>query len=1154
MKLRHFTVILLLLIAPRALAQECGYIYVTPNGASSGSAGTRDTPASLAYAMTLASSGGHLRISHGTYPLSETLDIPSGITLEGGFDASTWNKTNASTTVFHRDATNYDVANKALIGLRVIGQSDFRIQEMEIRVDDAPGSGVSVYGIYLSGCSNYVISRCQIFTGNGSDGIDGTVGEAGMNGAAGQNGQGGIDEGNCCRAGGAGASGSFPGSNGGGQGGDGGEWGGFEVQEVCVPIVNLCQWIITPGSEFTNPGYNGMPGSGSGAGMGGQRGVGVCEITYAVQTCPAQPINYGKNGTQGYEGIDGGPGLQGFAGIVGGFYIPGIGAQGDPGQTHGSGGGGGGGGGGKGCEPAALQPYFPTSGPAPYAGDTAYHTAGSGGGGGGGGEGGQIGQGGLGGHGGGGTFCVFTFNNGQNGVVQDCRFTPGFGGQGGQGGAGGPGGQGGMGGLGGFLGDNGPVNSCNVGKGGNGGQGGPGGYGGQGGKGSDGMRRGLHQVQGTPVLDPNIYNPWEPTITVEYFGCTNSDVAVSTDATGNITWIFGFGASPQNSTSTTDTVQYSGQLGSRNLTLIVDGVPYFYANYLLVGEDFDPPVIEATRNTICAGESTGLSTIFDGLTYEWSIPGGSITSFSAQNPGTVSFADPGEYVVQLTVTSCCGVSKTTDTIYVLEQVEVDLGEDLRSCFLDGAPVLDAGGNPGASYAWTLNGTTYGANNRLQSTLITATYGVTVSYGPGCSGSDNVFVEIYTITPVDLGPDQAICAGSPLPVLNAGIEDASYSWTFNGNPIGTDDIQLEVNLPGTYVVNVTENSGCAGNDQIQVVVSTPFVFLGQDINVCANAAFPTLDANNPGASFQWFIGGQPISGATQQTYQPTQGGVFSVVMTNIYGCQATDELQIFTFPSLDAAFNAPAVAELGQAVQFVDATTPAPSNWTWNFGDGSPIVNTQNPIHSFWAVGERPVFMIASNNICSDTAYAIVKVIYDCNTLGLTADFSTTPDPVVLSAAGTVITTNLSSNATQFIWDFGDGSPTNPNVSPIHAYTQVGTYEITLTAINYNCTTSTSQSVTVEEFGVGIEETLHEGLLQVYPNPSTGQFTVRLELDAPSAMHIELNNMMGQRVYRESLGQRRFWQKDFDLSSFVKGIYVLSIYTDEGMLNRRIVLR
>jgi len=1155
MVLRISIAALLLLTMLTGFAQECGIIYVTPNGASSGAAGTRSNPASLAHAFTLVNAANnHMRLSHGVYPLGSTLNIPSDVTIEGGFIPSTWYKSNSDSTIFNRDASNYNNANKALVGISIVNQSNFRIQDIVVKVANAPLTGFSVYGIYLSGCSDYVISRCIVYTGNGAAGVNGAPGAQGQSGAAGQNGETGIDEGNCCRAGGQGASGSFPGSNAGGRGGDGGEWGGFEVQEVCVPLVNFCQWIITPGSEYTNPGYNGFPGSGSGAGAGGQRGVGVCEITYAVQTCPAQPINYGKNGTDGYEGIDGGPGLQGFGSIVGGFYIPGIGQTGDPGQTNGSGGGGGGGGGGKGCEPAALQPYFPTTGPAPYNGDTAYHTAGSGGGGGGGGEGGRFGLGGLGGLGGGGSFCVFVHANGQNGVVQDCRYFPGLGGQGGQGGSGGPGGPGGAGGLGGFLGDSGPTNSCNVGKGGNGGTGGPGGAGGRGGKGSDGFSRGLYQVQGEPVLDPNIYNPWEPTITVEYYGCTNSDVAVSTNATGNLTWIFGFGASPQNSTSSSETVQYSGLLGSRNLTLIVDGVPYFYANYILVEEPFVPPVIDATRTTLCAGESTELSTTFNGLSYEWNIPGGSVGTSTDQNPGVVSFAQPGDYIVELTVTSCCGVSRTTDTIHVLEQVEVDLGEDLRACFLSALPVLDGGGNPGASYAWTLNGSPLGSNTRFQNTIMTATYGVTVSYGSGCSGSDDVYVEIYTITPVDLGADQAICPGSPLPILNAGIADADYAWTLNGNPIGTNSITLEANLPGTYKVNVTEASGCTGSDEVEVLVSEPTVFLGADINVCANAAFPVLDANNQGATFLWLHNTAVIPGATQQTYQPTQGGVYDVVITNIYGCVATDQLEVFTFPTLNAGFNSPLNAELGVAVQFIDVTTPNPTAWVWNFGDGSPLVSAQNPTHAFQQIGERPVFMIASNSICSDTAYAIVDVMYNCANLGLTANFSVTPSVIALFGAGTATTTNASTNATQYSWDFGDGSAPNFNVNPIHAYTEVGTYEITLTAINYNCTTTTSQSVTVQENEVGLAEEALQGALQVYPNPNTGQFAVVLELNTPSAMRIELNNAMGQRVYVEQLAEQRHWRKDFDLSSFVKGIYLLRVSTDEGQLERKIVVQ
>lgn len=1154
--LKQLFLLVLLLASFGVGAQECGIIYVAPNGATSGTTGTRDNPADFVYAFSLVDAANdHMRLAHGVYPISETLDIPSNLVIEGGFDESTWYKTNADSSIIHRDANNHDAVNNALIGLRMENQSGFRVQDVTIKVDDAPSNGVSTYGIYLAGCSDYTISRCILLPGDGSEGLAGAQGLQGVSGADGLNGETGEAEGPCCRAGGDGGLGWSGGTAAGGAGGDGGEWGGFEVQEECDPIFNFCTWFVTPDSEFTNPGNDGENGIGNGAGVGGPRGAGVCELTYALNVCAAAPLNHGEEGSDGLEGVDGAQGLQGIDGYAGGYYAPGVGFDGDPGLSDGAGGGGGGGGGAKGCEPAAIDVDV-TSGSSPYNGDTVYHTAGTGGGGGGGGEGGQRGNGGIGGSGGGGSFCIFVYNNGDNGVVQDCRYLPGDGGLGGDGGPGGLGGFGGVGGLGGVIGDNGPNGSCNNGQGGNGGRGGDGGMGGQGGKGSDGYSDGLVQIDGTPVLDPNIYNQFEPEISVEYFGCTNSNVRVETNATGVINWIFGFGSEPQNSSEQIDTVQYTGLLGSRNITLIVDGVPYFYANYLLIEEDFEPPVIDASRTTLCAGESIDLSTTFVGLTYDWTIPGGSITSSNEQNPGSVSFSTPGDYIVELITTSCCGTSKTTDTIHVLDQVEADLGDDLRACFLGDLPVLEGGGNEGASYTWYLDGFPTGLPQPTHETTVTGTYGVEVSYGSGCSGTDSVFVEIYTISPVDLGDDQAICDGSPLPILNASIDSADYAWTLDGNPIGTNNIELEVNLPGIYTVSVTEQDGCAGEDEIEVLVSEPSVFLGADITICTNQSFPILDAANQGSTYEWFLDGTIIPGETAQEFQTTQIGNYQVTITNIYGCQASDDLDVFEEPELNAAFSGPTTATLGATVQFQDQTTPVgtATNWTWNFGDGStPIVQIQNPNHAFTAVGLRPVFMVAQNSVCSDTAYSEVDVNWDCTQLGLTADFSTNTDTVVLSGLGNVELTNLSQNATEYLWDFGDGTGSDPTVDPIHVYITPGTYTITLTAINYNCTTITTQSITVVEFGVGIDEILAESQLTVYPNPNSGLFTAELELESPSELNIELNNVLGQRVYQNKVANQSYWRKEFDLNSFVKGVYTLRIATEFGALQRRIII-
>ncbi|HWB63977.1 MAG TPA: hypothetical protein VG603_10735, partial [Chitinophagales bacterium] len=197
-------------------SQQCNVIYVTPGGASTGAAGTRANPASLTYGLSLANSTNNLIwMAEGTYNISNELQLVSNVTLEGGFDPSTWVKSNATPTIIHRDNTNVLAAPaNALVGLAGLNISNFRLQDLTIQVDNATGTAISVYGIYLNTCSNYNIVRCNVTTGNATAGANGTAGAAGVAGLAGGNGQNGAAEPNPS-AGGAGGAGGNTGGNGG---------------------------------------------------------------------------------------------------------------------------------------------------------------------------------------------------------------------------------------------------------------------------------------------------------------------------------------------------------------------------------------------------------------------------------------------------------------------------------------------------------------------------------------------------------------------------------------------------------------------------------------------------------------------------------------------------------------------------------------------------------------------------------------------------------------------------------------------------------------------------------------------------------------------------------------------------------------------------
>lgn len=1123
---RLYTSLVLLLISLSALnAQECGFVYVTPNGASSGAAGTRANPANLTYGLTLLSGTDNImRLAQGEYIITNTITVPSNVTFEGGFNATTWVKSNSTPTNIHRTSANILTNPNRLIALSAINSTNFNLLDLTITVDDAIGNGVTTYGIYANTCTNYVISRCIIDCGAGSAGVSGLPGAGGLPGTGGGDGEPGEDEGNCCRNPGLGGTGSFPGSNAGGTGGVGANRGAFDIDEQDV----LGQTFYYACCDYSNDGPPGQSGAGQGGGQGGEGGQKLCNLTYAQTNCLADLPNQGGTGDDGADGLTGLNGLQGIAQHIGGYYVPGTGAIGQAGLTHGAGGGGGGGGGAKGCEPAVLNPLN---------GDTVYYTSGSGGGGGGGGEGGQLAQGGSGGSGGGGSFGIYITNSGINGTVQDCLYLLANGGSGGTGGAGGIGGAGGPGGEGGYLGNNGPTNSCNTGRGGNGGDGGKGGDGGAGGAGSNGISIGLYQdPAGVQVLNPNNYNPFAPNVFVTYTGCSKSDILISTDASGLVNWQYGYNANPPLSDQATDTIRYTG-LGLRSITVIVDGVPYNFANFVNVDQTYAQPAITASATTICVGASVNFSTTATMQGYTWTFPGGTPASSSSQNPGAVTFNTAGTYNVRLQTQSCCGISDTTVRINVLNSVQVALANDTTICFTDPLPLLNAG-NPGASYAWTFNGSPTGGNTANLQTSGAGTYNVTVSYGPGCTGTDSYTLTINTSLPVDLGTDTtAVCIGAPLPILNAGIPNSTYAWKLNGNPIGTNTQTIQTTLPGEYEVFVTSPTGCFGSDITQILISDPQVNLGLDQSVCANDQFPILDAGNgPGATYVWTLNGSPIGGNTQQLL--TSGaGTYEVNLVNQFGCPASGDFDLTVNPTLFASISCPPTVTLGQSASFSDGTTPNPQNWIWNFGDNTAIDNNQNTSHTYTEVGLHPVFMIASNGLCSDTAYCFVDVLYDCATLGLNAAFTISDDTIDIDGFGYAEFSDTSTPpATGWLWNFGDGE-TSTQQNPVHLYISPGTYTVTLTISNYNCSSQITQQVIVIDSETGITELSDGTAIKIYPNPATDILNIVLP-ESLVKSQFELYDATGRVITTQQLTNIN---NQIDISPLTSGMYFFRYY-------------
>lgn len=139
----------------------------------------------------------------------------------------------------------------------------------------------------------------------------------------------------------------------------------------------------------------------------------------------------------------------------------------------------------------------------------------------------------------------------------------------------------------------------------------------------------------------------------------------------------------------------------------------------------------------------------------------------------------------------------------------NLGADVTIC-----PGTSATLDPGSfdGYDWSTMEST--------STIMVSTAGeyiVAVTDSIGCVNNDTINVDLYTVTPVDLGADITTCSGDVVN-LNAGSGYVSYLWSSgqitSGITIDTDTLTIGST---NFGVTATDANGCMITDDANIIV-------------------------------------------------------------------------------------------------------------------------------------------------------------------------------------------------------------------------------------------------------------------------------------------------------------------------------------------------
>jgi PKD repeat protein len=143
--------------------------------------------------------------------------------------------------------------------------------------------------------------------------------------------------------------------------------------------------------------------------------------------------------------------------------------------------------------------------------------------------------------------------------------------------------------------------------------------------------------------------------------------------------------------------------------------------------------------------------------------------------------------------------------------------------------------------------------------------------------------------------------------------------------------------------------------------------------------------------------------------------------------------------------------VNQPVQFTDMSTGTITSRLWTFTGGTPATSTQtNPVVTFGTSGNKNVSLVVFGPGGTSATSTQVVTINPTPVSG----FTFTMDDL------TATFTNTSTNATSYLWDFGDGG-TSTEDNPVYTYIEAGFYVVKLTATN-DCGSST-KTITVNTF-------------------------------------------------------------------------------------------
>ena len=415
-----------------------------------------------------------------------------------------------------------------------------------------------------------------------------------------------------------------------------------------------------------------------------------------------------------------------------------------------------------------------------------------------------------------------------------------------------------------------------------------------------------------------------------------------------------------------------------------------------------------------------------------------------------------------------------------------------------------------TYAWD-NGVT----NGVPFTPTTSDdYIVVATDISGCSSSDTVSISVIPSPSANAGADQTVCENDTV-VLSGSQIGIPYAYLWDNGVVDGVGFVPPIGVTN-YLLTVVDANGCESTDQVTVTVNAlPIVNAGADVSVCLGDS-TVLNASGS----QNYIWNNNLGSGATHTVTPSSTTTYEVSVTDGNGCFNNDQITVTVNPI-------PAVsAGADQTVCEGDAVTLS--------GSGANTYNWDNGVTDG-----------VSFNPTTTTTYTVIGV--DANGCSATDDIEITvsqlPVVVAVSASDTLCVYNNpialsgSPSGGTFI---GNGVFQNDFIPSTAG---VGTHDVVYSYTDSNTGCTGTDTITIVVFECTGLTDFNTFTIDLYPNPTIGQFT--LQMDRIINGSVEIINNIGQVVIDKTITGTNL---QFDLSSEnSRGVYLIKVYSEEGEL-------